>query len=106
MLGKSFRTVKGEIVLGSLSIAWKDIARKKRRSILYIITLSLVNATGVSLFVISSALKSQIAQASGKFNGIILQVMIDYMNFLIIFSFLTSIVVASVLVSLLTVFHF
>ena len=90
-------------MLGSLSIAWKDIARKKQRSILYIITLSLVNATGVSLFVISSALKSQIEQASGKFNGIILQVMIDYMNFLILFSFLTSIVVASVLVSLLTV---
>ena len=89
--------------MGSLSIAWKDITRKKQRSILYVFTLSLVNATGVSLYIISSALKSQIVQASGKFNGIILQVMIDYMNFLIIFSFLTSIVVASVLVSLLTV---
>ncbi|MHA1945326.1 MAG: hypothetical protein ACXAC6_04000 [Candidatus Hodarchaeales archaeon] len=89
--------------MGSLSIAWKDITRKKQRSILYVFTLSLVNATGVSLYIISSALKSQIVQASGKFNGIILQVMIDYMNFLILFSFLTSIVVASVLVSLLTV---
>ncbi len=89
--------------MGSLNIAWKDITRKKQRSILFIFTLSLVNATGISLYIISSALKSQIVQASGKFNGIILQVIIDYMNFLIIFSFLTSIVVASVLVSLLTV---
>ena len=85
-----------------MSLAWKDITRKKHRSFLYIFTLSLVDAAGVSLYLISSALKSQIIQISGRFNGIILRVMTEYLNFLIIFTFLASIIVASVLVSLLT----
>ena len=86
-----------------MKIAWKDITRKKNRSFLYILTLCLVDATGISLFLISSALKSQIMQVSGRFNGVILRIMIDYLNFLIIFTLLASIVVASVLASLLTV---
>ncbi len=86
-----------------MKIAWKDITRKKNRSLLYILTLCLVDATGISLFLISSALKSQIMQVSGRFNGVILRIMIEYLNFLIIFTFLASIVVASVLASLLTI---
>ncbi len=89
--------------MGSLSIAWKDITRKRERSLLYILTHSLLVATGVNIFLISSVLSLQVDQATQMFNGSIIHIMGLYLTFLILFSLLASIISASVLSSLLAV---
>ena len=89
--------------MGSLSIAWKDIKRKKQRSFLYIFTHSLVTATGISLYIMSLGIKLQLYNTNIIFNGAIVRVLTQYLSFLTIFSLLATIIVSSVLSSLLTV---
>ncbi|PWI49368.1 hypothetical protein CEE45_02200 [Candidatus Heimdallarchaeota archaeon B3_Heim] len=89
--------------MGSLSIAWKDVTRKRERSFLYIITHSLLVATGINIFLISSVLHLQVEEATQMFNGSIIRIMDSYLTFLTLFSFLASIISASVLASLLAV---
>ncbi|MHA2154162.1 MAG: hypothetical protein ACXABU_02405 [Candidatus Hodarchaeales archaeon] len=89
--------------MGSLNIAWKDVIRKPERSFLYIFTHSLLVATGINIFLISSVLQLQVDQATQMFNGSIINIMDMYLLFLTGFSFLASIISASVLASLLAV---
>ncbi len=89
--------------MGSLNIAWKDVTRKKERSFLYIFTHSLLTATGINVFLISSVLQLQVAEATQMFNGSIISIMDLYLSFLLLFALLSSIISASVLASLLAV---
>jgi ABC-type lipoprotein release transport system permease subunit len=89
--------------MGSISIAWKDITRKPERSLLYMVTQSLLVATGGNLFLLSTALVVQVRNAEQKFNGLILRIMSQYIDFLIFFTLIASIITASVLASLLTI---
>ena len=72
--------------MGSLSIAWKDVTRKRERSFLYIITHSLLVATGINIFLISSVLHLQVEEATQMFNGSIIRIMDSYLTFLTLFS--------------------
>ena len=89
--------------MGSLSIAWKDVTRKRQRSFLYIFTHSLLIATGVNIFLISTVLHLQVDQATQMFNGSIISIMESYLTFLTFFALFASIISASVLASLLAV---
>ncbi|MHA2096815.1 MAG: hypothetical protein ACW98F_19540, partial [Candidatus Hodarchaeales archaeon] len=89
--------------MGSLSIAWKDVTRKRQRSFLYIFTHSLLVATGINIFLISTVLHLQIDQTSQMFNVSIIHNLNLYLTFLILFALFASIISASVLATLLAV---
>ncbi|WP_455142215.1 hypothetical protein [Candidatus Hodarchaeum mangrovi] len=89
--------------MGNLTLAWKNISRNPQRSRIFIFTHSLSMATGGIFFLLSKGLYSEVSSFQIKFNISILNLMTRYLEFTQFFALLSSISIASVLASLLTV---
>ncbi|MHA2224177.1 MAG: hypothetical protein ACXAC8_03160 [Candidatus Hodarchaeales archaeon] len=89
--------------MGSLSLALKDIFRQKQRSFLFIGIQSLITASGVIVYGITNAISTQVGEIKVFMNSTIVILFIGYLNFLLIFTIVSGIVIAAILSSILTI---
>ncbi|MFX1285886.1 MAG: hypothetical protein ACFFB5_19750 [Promethearchaeota archaeon] len=89
--------------MGSLNLALKDIWRQKQRSLLFITVQSCITASGMIMYGLAVVIQAQIGKSQAYFNNSIIQIFHGYLNFLLAFAVVTSVIIAAILSSLLTV---
>jgi hypothetical protein len=90
--------------LGSLSLAAKDIWRKKQQSILFISVQSTIFASGMIFYSLASSIQDQMVGTQHKYlNRTIINIFNGYLTYMLIFTVFTGIFVSIILSALLTI---
>ncbi|MFX0184546.1 MAG: hypothetical protein ACFE95_15805 [Candidatus Hodarchaeota archaeon] len=88
----------------SFSLAAKDIWRKKHQTILFLSVQSIIFASGMIFYGLSSSIQSQMVVTQNKYlNRTIINIFNGYLTYMLIFTIFTGIFVSIILSALLTI---
>ncbi|MFX0170709.1 MAG: hypothetical protein ACFE9L_02195 [Candidatus Hodarchaeota archaeon] len=90
--------------MSSLSLAMKDIWRKKQQSFLFISTQSAIFASGMIFHGLANSIQNQMVEKQQNFlNCTVVHIFNDYLTYMLVFAVFAGIIVSIILSALLTV---